>query len=59
MADLVIRGGTIYDGSGGDRIEADVAIKGGRISLIFQHWLNQIIPECCKQFGRTDHDGFA
>ena len=34
MADLVIRGGTIYDGSGGDPIEADVAIEDGRISAI-------------------------
>ena len=29
--DLVIRGGTIADGSGGDLYEADVAISGGRI----------------------------
>src|SRR5215831_4475404 len=29
--DLVIRGGTIADGSGGDLFEADVAIKDGRI----------------------------
>src|SRR4051812_29820074 len=29
--DLVIRGGTIADGSGGDLYEADVAIAGGRI----------------------------
>jgi N-acyl-D-aspartate/D-glutamate deacylase len=30
--DLVIRGGTIADGSGGDLFEADVAIKDGRIT---------------------------
>ena len=30
--DLVIRGGTIVDGSGGDLFVADVAIKDGRIS---------------------------
>ena len=30
--DLVIRGGTIADGSGGDLFEADVAIRDGRIT---------------------------
>ncbi|MBR0707845.1 N-acyl-D-amino-acid deacylase family protein [Bradyrhizobium liaoningense] len=30
--DLVIRGGTVADGSGGELFEADVAITGGRIS---------------------------
>ena len=29
--DLVIRGGTIADGLGGELFEADVAIKDGRI----------------------------
>ena len=32
--DLVIRGGTIADGKGGDLFEADVAISGGRISEV-------------------------
>jgi N-acyl-D-aspartate/D-glutamate deacylase len=32
--DIVIRGGTIADGRGGDLFEADVAIKDGRISEI-------------------------
>src|SRR5215471_8967065 len=32
--DLVIRGGTIADGRGGDLYEADVAIKDGRISEV-------------------------
>lgn len=32
--DLVIRGGTLADGTGGDLFEADVAISGGRISEI-------------------------
>jgi N-acyl-D-aspartate/D-glutamate deacylase len=32
--DLVIRGGTVADGSGGELFEADVAITGGRISEI-------------------------
>ncbi|MBV9118510.1 MAG: amidohydrolase family protein [Acetobacteraceae bacterium] len=31
---LVIRGGTVIDGSGGDPYEADVAVAGGRISAI-------------------------
>ena len=34
MADLVIRGGTIIDGSGGEPIEGDIAIVGGKISAI-------------------------
>jgi len=32
--DLVIRGGTIADGSGGDLFEADVVIKDGRITEV-------------------------
>jgi len=32
--DLVIRGGTIADGSGGHLFEADVAIQGGRIAEV-------------------------
>ena len=32
--DLVIRGGTIADGKGGDVFEADVAISGGRITEV-------------------------
>jgi len=32
--DLVIRGGTIVDGTGGDLYEGDVAIRGGRITAI-------------------------
>ena len=31
MADLVIRGGTILDGTGGEPFEADIAINGGKI----------------------------
>jgi N-acyl-D-amino-acid deacylase len=33
-ADLVLRGGTVFDGSGSPPIDADVAITGGRISAI-------------------------
>jgi N-acyl-D-aspartate/D-glutamate deacylase len=33
-ADLIIRGGTIVDGSGGEPYEADVVIAGGRIAAI-------------------------
>ncbi|MGA9794687.1 MAG: amidohydrolase family protein [Rhizomicrobium sp.] len=32
--DLVVRGGTIADGSGGDLFEADVAIKDGKIAAL-------------------------
>jgi N-acyl-D-aspartate/D-glutamate deacylase len=33
-ADLIIRGGTVADGSGGEPYEADVAIGGGRILAV-------------------------
>ncbi|MCB2088605.1 MAG: amidohydrolase family protein [Sphingomonadaceae bacterium] len=32
--DLIIRGGTIADGTGGDLLEGDLAISGGRIAAI-------------------------
>ncbi|MDQ6802895.1 MAG: D-aminoacylase [Acidobacteriota bacterium] len=32
--DIVIRNGTIYDGSGGDAIRGDVAIRGDRIAAV-------------------------
>ena len=34
MADFVIRGGTLVDGTGGEQCVADVAIKDGLISAI-------------------------
>ncbi len=34
MADLLIRGGTIVDGSGGAPYEADIAVQDGRIAAI-------------------------
>lgn len=34
MADLVIRGGTVYDGTGGEPFEADIAITDGKISAV-------------------------
>jgi N-acyl-D-amino-acid deacylase len=33
-ADLVIRGGTVFDGTGAAGVEADVAITGGRVTLV-------------------------
>ncbi|HEU4629313.1 MAG TPA: D-aminoacylase [Gemmatimonadaceae bacterium] len=33
-ADLVVRGGTVFDGSGADGVEADVAVRGGRIEAV-------------------------
>ncbi len=35
--DVVIRGGTVYDGSGGKPFAADVAVKGDRIAAIGPH----------------------
>ena len=32
--DVVIRGGTVYDGSGRDPVATDVALRGDRIALI-------------------------
>ncbi len=34
MADVVIRGGTIFDGGGGEAFQGDVAIEGDRIGAI-------------------------
>jgi N-acyl-D-amino-acid deacylase len=34
MHDLVIRGGTVVDGTGGKPFVADVAIDGDRVSLV-------------------------
>jgi N-acyl-D-amino-acid deacylase len=33
-ADVIIRGGTVFDGTGAAGIDADVAIAGGRIALV-------------------------
>lgn len=32
--DIIIRNGTVYDGSGSEPVQADVAVKGDRIALI-------------------------
>lgn len=37
MYDLVIRGGTVVDGTGAPRYQADVAIKGDKITCIAPH----------------------
>jgi len=34
MSDLVIRGGTVLDGTGGDPMRADVAIEGDRVAAV-------------------------
>ena len=33
--DVVIRGGTVMDGNGGTPFEADVAVKDGKICLLY------------------------
>ena len=35
--DLVVRGGTVLDGTGGPAVEADVRIANGRIASIGRH----------------------
>ena len=35
--DVVIRGGTVYDGSGDDPIVVDIAVKGDRIAAVARH----------------------
>src|SRR6478672_12722994 len=37
-ADLVIRGGTVVDGTGGEPVLADVAITGDRVSAVEPVW---------------------
>ena len=37
MYDLIIRGGTVVDGTGAPRYQADVAIKGDKIACIAPH----------------------
>src|SRR3546814_12940425 len=37
MYDLVIRGGTVVDGSGGEPFVADVAVEGDRIVAVGSH----------------------
>lgn len=34
--DLVIRGGTIADGSGGDLLDGDIAMRSGRVAAMGQ-----------------------
>jgi N-acyl-D-aspartate/D-glutamate deacylase len=54
---LVIRGGTIMDGSGGDPFEADVAVEGGRITAI-----GQSLPKGAEEIdarGRLVTPGFV
>jgi N-acyl-D-aspartate/D-glutamate deacylase len=34
--DLVIRGGEVFDGAGGESVQADVAVKDGKIALVGQ-----------------------
>jgi N-acyl-D-aspartate/D-glutamate deacylase len=34
--DLVVRGGLIYDGTGGEAFEGDVAVKDGKVAAVGQ-----------------------
>ena len=48
MYDLIIRGGTVIDGTGGKRFVADVAVKGGRIAKV-----GQISEQATKEIDAT------
>ena len=39
--DLILRGGTVYDGSGGPALQADVAITDDRVAAIGELWNRQ------------------
>ena len=47
--DLLLRGGTVVDGSGGPRRIADVAIAGGRIEAVgkLDAWRASRVAEWC------------
>ena len=44
--ELVVRNGTVFDGSGGEPFEADVAVANGRIAAVGRHIL--AIPKMSK-----------
>jgi N-acyl-D-aspartate/D-glutamate deacylase len=58
MADLVIRGGTIVDGSGGEPFESDVVVDGGKIAAIERHTAQQGTDEIDAK-GRIVTPGFV
>ncbi len=58
MADLVIRGGTIVDGNGGEPFESDIVITGGKIAAIERHTAQQGTEEIDAK-GRIVTPGFV
>jgi N-acyl-D-amino-acid deacylase len=55
--DIVIRGGTVYDGSGGVPITADIAVKGDRIAAIAPHLTGHAATEI-DAHGKAVSPGF-
>jgi N-acyl-D-amino-acid deacylase len=55
--DVVIRGGTVYDGSGGAPYTADIAVKGDRIAAIAPHLPGQGAAEI-DAHGKAVSPGF-
>lgn len=51
--DAVIRGGTVYDGSGGAPFVGDVAVKGDRIAYVGPHAPGRGAQEIDAKAGRA------
>ena len=53
MADLIIRNGTVIDGTGRDGYVADVAVTDGRISAIGEHLAGDDVPTGAQEIDAT------
>ena len=58
MFDLIIRGGTIVDGTGAARFRGDIAVRGGRIARIAPT-IDEAAAEVIDATGRVVTPGFV